>query len=103
MIINQGKWDSFPADIQQIFIDNSGEEWHGEVGQIWDGSEAGGINVAVNSGNTHIQLSEQEWAKFEEAIAPVVTRWINEMQDQGIDGQAIYDRAVKLVDEFMPN
>ena len=103
VIINQGKWDSFPADIQQIFIDNSGEEWHAEVGQIWDGSEVGGITVAVNSGNTHIQLSEQEWAKFEEAIAPVVTRWINEMQDQGIDGQAIYDRAVKLVDEFMPN
>lgn len=101
LIINEGVWDSMPADIKQIFLDNSGVDWHKEVGAIWDGSEAVGLSVATDSGNTHIQLSDEEWAVFEEATAPVVGRWIEEMNDQGIDGQALYDRAVSLINDNM--
>ena len=102
VIINEDRWNSMPADIQQIFLDNSGEDWHAEVGAIWDGSEAGGLKVATSSGNTHIQLSEAEWAPFEAAVAPVVDRWITEMTEKGIDGQALYDQAVQLVTDNMP-
>lgn len=101
VVMNQARWDSLPADIQQIFTENSGPEWHAEIGAIWDGAEAGGLAVATKSGNTHIQLSEEEWAAFEEATAPVVDRWIAEMNEKGIDGQALYDRAVQLVTENM--
>lgn len=101
VIINEDRWDGLPADIQQIFLDNSDEEWHKEVGAVWDGAEAGGIGVAVKAGNTHIQLSDEEWAVFEDATAPVVDRWIAEMKEKDIDGQALYDQAVKLIDENM--
>ncbi|MGI9395823.1 MAG: TRAP transporter substrate-binding protein [Boseongicola sp.] len=101
VIMNEDRWNSLPADIQQIFLDASGQDWHSEVGNIWDGSEAGGIGVATKSGNQHIQLSDEEWAAFEEAVAPVVDRWIAEMTEKGIDGQAIYDRAVQWVTENM--
>ena len=57
--------------------------------------------MAVDSGNTHIQLTDTEWAKFEQTIAPVVDRWITEMKGKGIDGRALYDEAVKLVSENM--
>lgn len=101
VIINEDRWNSLPADIQKIFSDHSGADWHDEVGVWWDKAEAGGIAVAVKSGNTHIQLSDEEWAKFEEAAAPVVGRWIEEMNGKGIDGQALYDQATKLVSENM--
>ncbi|MDX1780732.1 MAG: TRAP transporter substrate-binding protein [Thalassovita sp.] len=101
VIINEDRWNSLPADIQQIFIDNSGPEWHEEVGKVWAGADEFGIGLAVKSGNKHIQLSEEEWAKFEEAVAPVVGRWIAEMDEKGIDGQALYGQAVKLVNENM--
>ncbi|MGI9390081.1 MAG: TRAP transporter substrate-binding protein [Boseongicola sp.] len=101
VIMNQARWDSLPADIQKIFADNSGAEWHAEVGAVWDGAEAGGLKVATSSGNTHIQLSDDEWAAFETAVAPVVDRWISEMNEKGIDGQALYDQAKKLVADNM--
>lgn len=100
-IMNEDLWISLPGDIKKIFIDNSGPEWHESVGNIWDSAEAKGIDVAVNAGNEHIQLSEDEWAKFETAMAPVVDRWIAEMKDKGIDGQALYDEAVTLVSDNM--
>ena len=99
--MNQARWKSLPADIQKIFMDNSGSDWHAEVGEIWDGSEAFGIGIATKSGNKHVQLSEAEWAEFEKTVAPVVDRWIAEMKKKGIDGQALYDRATKLVSENM--
>ena len=33
--------------------------------------------------------------------APVVGRWIAEMNEKGIDGQALYDQAVELVSKNM--
>lgn len=95
--MNLDRWNGLPADIQKIFRDNSGAAWHAEVGAIWDGSEKGGLGVATRSGNIHIQLSDTEWSKFETAIAPVVDRWIKEMDGKGIDGRALYNKARELV------
>lgn len=100
--MNVDSWNSLPEDLQQVLLDNSGPEWHAEVGDIWDGSEAGGLGVATGAGNTHIELSDAEWAEFETAVEPVVARWIEEMNSQGIDGQALYDTAVATVAKHMP-
>ncbi|MEO1250001.1 MAG: C4-dicarboxylate ABC transporter substrate-binding protein, partial [Pseudomonadota bacterium] len=100
--MNVDSWNSLPEDLQQVLLDNSGPEWHAEVGDIWDGSEAGGLGVATGAGNTHIELSDAEWAAFETAVEPVVARWIEEMNSQGIDGQALYDTAVTTVAKHMP-
>lgn len=101
VIMNEKRWNSLPEDIQQIFLEHSGQEWHGEVGRIWDEAEDFGIKIATGSGNQHIQLSEAEWLEFEAAVAPVVDRWIAEMNEKGIDGRALYDQAVALVNENM--
>ena len=100
-IMNEGRWNSLPADIQKIFLDNSGIDWHDQVGKVWDKSEASGIAVAIKAGNTHIQLTEEEWLAFETKMAPVAGRWIAEMKKKGIDGKTLYDEAKKLVSENM--
>jgi len=101
LAMNSKRWNSLPADIKQIFLDNSGLDWHRQVGEIWDGAEAFGIGFATKAGNEHVQLSEAQWSKFETAIAPVVERWIKEMDGKGIDGHALYNKARFLVDQNM--
>lgn len=101
LAMNTARWNGLPDDIKQIFLDNSGPEWHKEVGRIWDAAEARGIKVATDAGNIHVKLTEDEWAAFEEAVSPVVQRWIDEMNSKGIDGQALYDQARKLVAQNM--
>lgn len=100
-LMNEARWNGLPADIQKIFVDNSGADWHDHVGNVWDKSEEFGIAMAVKSGNKHIQLTEKEWSAFETKMAPVADRWIAEMKKKGIDGQALYDEARKLVSENM--
>lgn len=101
LAMNQKVWDNLPADIQKVFTETSGPAWQSEVGEIWDSSEIGGINVAVKAGNKHIQLTEAEWSKFEEKTAMVVERWIDEVGDKGIDGRKLYDTAVASVKKHM--
>ncbi len=101
VLMNQAKWESLPADIQAIFREVSNADWHAEVGKVWADADAHGIEVAVNSGNTHIQLTEEEWGAFDARTASVVDRWIADMDAKGIDGRALYDRAVELVNQNM--
>ncbi len=99
VLMNEDRWNGLPADIQKIFLDNSGAEWHAEVGKIWDEAEAGGLAVAVKAGNKHVQLSDEEWAAFDKATASVIDRWLEEMSGKGIDGKALYDEATRLIEK----
>lgn len=95
--MNLDRWNALPADIQAIFTEVSGRDWWGEVGDIWEGTEAWGIGIATAAGNEHIVLTEEETQAFLDALAPVVDRWIADVAAQGIDGAALVERARALV------
>jgi len=95
--MNADRWAGLPADIQKAFKDASGRDWWAKVGEVWRGTDNFGINMAVESGNTHIVLSEDETEAFREALAPVVDRWIEEVDAKGIDGAALVDKARDLI------
>lgn len=91
--MNKARWDSLPADIQQAFRDASGPDWWAEVGRIWRATDDFGIKMAVDSGNTHVVLTDEEYAAFEAAMEPVVQRWVDEVTGNGIDGAGLVEKA----------
>ena len=95
--MNKDRWNSLPDDIQKAFKDASGREWWAEVGRRWRSADEVGIKIAVNSGNTHVTLTEEETAAFAEALEPVVQRWIDEVTASGIDGAALVEKARSLI------
>ncbi|MTI18864.1 TRAP transporter substrate-binding protein [Rhodobacteraceae bacterium RKSG542] len=97
--MNKDRWESLPEDVQKAFRDASGPEWWGKVGDIWRGTDDFGINFATKAGNTHITLSEEETNAFNEALEPVVNRWVEEVAEKGIDGQALVEKARMLVEK----
>lgn len=97
--MNKARWDSLPADIQQAFRDASDRAWLAELGRVWRATEDRGIEIATEAGNTHITLSAEETAAFDEALAPVVERWVEEVTAKGIDGAAMVAEARRLIAE----
>lgn len=95
--MNKARWDSLPADIQKAFKDASGREWWGRVGELWRAADDFGIGLAVDAGNEHVVLTEDETAAFFDALEPVVDRWISEVNEKGIDGAGLVARARELV------
>ena len=54
--------------------------------------------AALDQGNAIITLSEEEVAKFREAARPVIERWIGEMREISIDGEALLDAAETAIE-----
>ncbi|WP_071673550.1 TRAP transporter substrate-binding protein [Nioella nitratireducens] len=97
--MNADRWNGLPEDIQAAFREASNREWWGHVGEIWRASDNFGINMAVEAGNTHVTLTEDETAAFQEVLEPVVDRWIEEVSSIGIDGAGLVQTARDLIAE----
>jgi len=62
------------------------------VAAIWRASDDFGIEMAVEKGNEHIVLTEEEMDAFNTALAPVVDRWVDE-QKGNFDAAALVKSA----------
>ncbi|WP_243268168.1 TRAP transporter substrate-binding protein [Sulfitobacter sp. DSM 110093] len=89
--MNKARWEGLPDDLKQVFTDNSGEDWLREVADIWRNADDFGINMAKENGNEHVVLTEDEMAAFNDALSPVVDRWVGEQS--GFDGAQIVEAA----------
>ncbi|WP_166015829.1 TRAP transporter substrate-binding protein [Chelativorans multitrophicus] len=91
--MNQGRWEELPDDLKEVFNKHSGEDWLREVGQIWRGIDDRGIQLAVEQGNEHVVLTEEEMGAFNTALAPVVDRWVAEHSNAGFDPAELVEAA----------
>ena len=74
--MNRDRWDGLPDDLKAVFDENCGEDWLREVAKIWRASDDNGIKVATDAGNEHIVLTAEEMKTFNDALAPVVDKWV---------------------------
>lgn len=99
MVMNKDKYNALPDDLRAILDAESGAKLSEFASQVmWD-YDAPAREVAVNADNNIIQLDEAEVARWKEAAQPVISRWIADMDEKGIDGQALIDRAKALIAE----
>ena len=95
--MNKARWNALPDDLKAIFDQHSGEDWLRQVGKIWRENDDAGIKIAVDSGNEHIVLTQEQMDALNEVLAPVVDRWIAEHADAGFDGPALADAAREAI------
>jgi TRAP-type C4-dicarboxylate transport system substrate-binding protein len=95
--MNRATWDSLPEDIQRAFLDASDEDWLREVGEIWRKNDDDVIAMIVESGNTHVTLTEEETEAMNAALEPVVERWVEDVSAEGVDGATLVERAREAV------
>jgi hypothetical protein len=83
--------------LKKVIDDNSGANVAEWLGQIWQDAEAKGETLAAASGEI-ITMPAAEVAKLRARIEqPVVDRWVAEMKEKGVDGQALVDEAHALI------
>ena len=72
--MNKGKWDSLPADIQNIITAVS-EEWVDRHGAAWDKADEEGLAFIRELGRTETALSAEEQARWREAVQPILDEY----------------------------
>ena len=97
--MNNDAYNALPDDLKAIIDANSGVNVAAHIGAMWEGFEQNGIDALAGAGVERIVLSEEEAAKFNAMNETIVTRWIEEVSAQGIDGQALVEGARAAIAE----
>ena len=100
LAMNRDVYDSLPDDLRQVIDDNSGLEAARRAGAIWDANEIEARGIVADGGGHIIVLDTAEEERWRQATQPVIDDWIEAMDEAGLDGKALLDEAMALVDHY---
>ncbi|TVT51743.1 MAG: TRAP transporter substrate-binding protein [Sedimenticola thiotaurini] len=98
--MNKKKYESLPADLKKVIDDNSGLALAKQIGKVWDEADIPGREAAKKRGNQFNTIEGAELERWKVATQPVVDEWIKTANDQGLNGQQMYDDARMLVEKY---
>jgi len=100
-VMNQDTWDSLPPDIQDIFNNEVGgihlTDLHSSAKEA---HIAAGLKYMEANSKEYYIPTEAELNEWKALSTPVYEEWIKTMEDQGLPGQAVFDRAVEISKEL---
>ncbi|OQA24760.1 MAG: C4-dicarboxylate-binding periplasmic protein precursor [Verrucomicrobia bacterium ADurb.Bin345] len=85
VVMNKGKWDSLPADIQKI-ITQVCDEWVDKHGEAWNEADREGDAFVKELGHEIIPLSAEEATRWKVAVAPILNDYVKAATDKGLPG-----------------
>ncbi|MCG7335787.1 TRAP transporter substrate-binding protein [Sporosarcina sp. ACRSM] len=94
--MNENSWDSLGEENQAAIQELIGEKIAMKSGANFDDLGQRGLDKLNEKGVEIYELSDAELAEWNVFINPTVDKWIKKVEDRGLPGQAIYDRAVEL-------
>ena len=97
--MNKERYESLPADLQQVIDDNSGRDLARRMGEVWSEVEAPGRKLQKESGGEVIQLTPEQTKAFSDLSESVTERWIEQAEEKGIDGAALVEAAKSSIEK----
>jgi len=95
--MNKDSYNKLPDDLKAIIDANSGLEASGWAGRAMDEGDARSVEVTEGTDNEIFNMSEEVTNEIKALSETLATDWVNEMTEKGLDGQAMYDDAVKMI------
>ncbi|QJF52682.1 TRAP transporter substrate-binding protein [Roseobacter ponti] len=100
LAMNKDRYEGLPDDLKKVIDDNSGLEFSVFAGGTQADSDGPAREAAVARGNNIVTLDEAETAEWKAVAQPIYDEWVAEMNEKGIDGQALIDEARMLIDKY---
>ncbi|MBJ7538571.1 TRAP transporter substrate-binding protein [Marinomonas transparens] len=98
--MNNKSYNSLPADLKKVIDDNSSIPLAGHIGEKFDSYEGYARKFAVDRGNSFDYIEGAEHARWVKAMAPVTKKWVEDMNDDGYDGQRLLDKTRALIKKY---
>lgn len=75
VVMNLDKWNALPAEIKKVF-DEVSDKYTDVHGNVWDSTDQEGRTYTQSLGNEIISLSDEESARWRNAVEPVINDYI---------------------------
>lgn len=86
VVMNKKKWESLPADLQEIITQVS-EEWVSKHGEAWDQADEEGRGFVRQLGREVIDLPKEEAGRWKQAVQPILDEYVQAAEAQGLPGK----------------
>ncbi len=103
LAFNKEKWDSFPADIQDIITEVSLKHWEGPEGMaaFFDLNAHDSYEYTVHErGVEVIMLSDDELERWLEKIMPIMEEEANKLDERGLPGSEAMGLVFELGEKY---
>ncbi len=91
VVMNKNKYNALPADIKKVF-DEVCAEWIDRHATGWNEIDIEGREFFESKGGKIIQLSDDEAARWVEAVQPVLKTYTQDMVSKGFDAKTTEER-----------
>ncbi|MDT3701413.1 MAG: TRAP transporter substrate-binding protein [Thermincola sp.] len=100
LVMNNDKWNSLPADIQQALTEVSNKYIEGEFGSFFDDIDIKGMKWLTEKKKVEIiSLSDEETAKWVEKLKPLEDKYIKTLNDASLPGADIMKTVKELAEK----
>jgi len=96
VVMNKGKWNAFPADIQKT-IEEMDVEYIEKLGRLWDDYDKEAKDYFIEKGGKIIVLPKAEADRWAKAVRPVLDDYLKDMKSKGLPG----DEALKFCVDYL--
>jgi len=100
-VMNGRTYDNLPDDVRDCVDSLSGDALVARFGDWWDAWDAPGLAAARAKGAEITELSDEERARWREALSPMIEDYLASLEDEGVDdARRIYEAAQDHVARF---
>jgi TRAP-type C4-dicarboxylate transport system substrate-binding protein len=99
-LMNKKKYESLPDDLRKVIDSNSGPALSKQFGADFDFGDQYGRGLVEKAGRTFTTIPTKEVERWQAACAPLVGKWIAELNKRNLDGKKLVDAANALVDKY---
>jgi TRAP-type C4-dicarboxylate transport system substrate-binding protein len=86
VVMNKGKWNALPAEIQKI-IEEINVEYIEKLGRLWDDYDKEAKDYFVQKGGKVTVLSKTESNRWAEKVRPLLDDYVERMKSKGLPGE----------------
>jgi TRAP-type C4-dicarboxylate transport system substrate-binding protein len=90
-VMNKKKWNSLPDNIKKV-IDEVNKEFEEKMAVGWNNIDLGGAEFFKSKGGQIIQLSDAEAERWNDAVAPVIDKYIQDTSTKGVSAEELKAR-----------
>lgn len=94
MTMNKDKYENLPDDLKKVIDDNSGMALTKKVGEMWDKTDAIGLQAAKDRGAEVIDipdpLNDPDWSG---PLLKGTQKYLDDVSALGLDAEGVYEKA----------
>lgn len=88
MVMNKRAYDALPADLKKV-VDQVTAEYQERFARMWNDIDLDGRAFAKEKGVTYFELSDQEAARWQKAVEPVIADYVKAMSAKGFSATEV--------------